>query len=307
MSERHARSRWFSRVVPGVIAHPWRVLLGWLVLLMVFGTFAGGAQDKLQGAGFDVDGSQSQEVSELLDRQFHDSTLTNAVVVYRSTGDVTQPPFANQVVAANQKLRAVDGVAQVRDLFSTGDPSLVSRDRHTLLATVSLTGGQNAAQNTIPALREALAGNQMDAKVTGFPAVQYDTYQLSKTDLAKTEMITFPLVAILLLLFFRTVVAAMLPLLLGGASVVAATGIIGLLGDQFPISVFALNIGSVVGLGIGIDFSLIIVRRFREERAAGREVPDAVERTMRTAGRSVLISGLTLVLAMAAVTAVYAT
>jgi uncharacterized membrane protein YdfJ with MMPL/SSD domain len=307
MSERHARSSRFSRIVPTVIAHPWRVILGWVLLLAVFGGFAGGAQDALQGAGFDVGGSESEQVSELLDQHFHDSTLTNAVVVYRSPKeDVTQPPFGNQVITADQKLRAVAGVAQVRDVFSTGDPTLVSRDRHTMLATVSLSGGQNAAQNAIPALRESLAASGLDVKVTGFPAVQYDTYQLSKTDLAKTEMITFPLVAILLLLFFRTVVAAMLPLLLGGASVVAATGIIGLLGQQFPISVFALNIGSVVGLGIGIDFSLIMVRRFREERAAGRPVPEAVERTMSTAGRSVLISGLTLVLAMAAVTLVYA-
>jgi RND superfamily putative drug exporter len=306
MSERHARAGRFSRIIPAVVAHPWRVLLGWLVLLAVFGGFAGGAQDALQGAGFDVGGSQSQQVSELLDAQFHDSTLTDAVVVYRSSGDVTAPDFANRMIAADAKLRTVAGVAEVRDVFSTDNPTLVSQDRHTAITTVSLEGGQNAAQNAIPALRDALHGSGMDAKVTGFPAVQYDTYQLSKTDLAKTEMITFPLVAILLLLFFRTAVAALLPLLLGGASVVTATGIIGLLGRQLPISVFALNIGSVVGLGIGIDFSLIIVRRFREERAAGRLVPEAVERTMRTAGRSVLISGLTLVLAMIAVTAVYA-
>ena len=294
----------FSRFGALVRRRRYVVLIVWLVLAGGFGAMAGHAQKSLQGAGFDVNGSESQRVSEILDKQFHASPLTSAVVVYKSSGPVTDADFSAKASALDTRLRAVPGVTEVRSFFDVGDPSLLAKDQHLAIAVVSLAGGQNAAQNAIPALRDVTTGAGIDVKVTGFPGVQYDTFKLSKDDLAKTEMITFPVVMIFLLIFFRTIVAALVPLVLGGIAVASATGLIGILGDQFPISVFALNIGSLIGLGLSIDFSLIMVRRFREELAT-KEVPDAIARTMATAGRSVFYSGLTLLFSMAAVTIVF--
>ncbi|GAB3427863.1 MMPL family transporter [Flindersiella endophytica] len=267
----------------------WWVLAIWLLVVGGFGVLAGGAADSLQGAGFDVAGSQSQQVTELLDEEFRGSTATSPVVMYQS---------GTRREAVEQTMRAVDGVVEVR--------SVTSEDRRTVATTVAMTGGQSAAQDAVPRLRSALADAGVEASITGFPAVQYDTYEQSQADLAKTELITFPVVAVFLLLFFGTAVAAAVPLLLGLAAVVTATGILALLGDQFAISVFALNIGSLVGLGLSIDFSLIMVRRFREEQAAGHDVADAVRATMATSGRSVLFSGLTLMLSMALTTVAFA-
>jgi uncharacterized membrane protein YdfJ with MMPL/SSD domain len=266
----------------------WWVMAIWLMVVGTFGVLAGEAADTLRGAGFDVAGSQSQQVDALLDEEFHASTATSPVVMY-------QADAGRETV--EQTLRAVDGVVEVR--------SVLGEDGRTVATTVAVTGGQSAAQEAVPTLRSALADAGVDASVTGFPAVQYDTYEQSQADLAKTELITFPVVAVFLLLFFGTVVAASVPLLLGLAAVVTATGMLALLGEQFAISVFALNIGSLVGLGLSIDFSLVMVRRFREERSAGRDVADAVRITMATSGRSVLFSGLTLMLSMALTTVAF--
>jgi RND superfamily putative drug exporter len=266
----------------------WWVMAIWLMVVGAFGVLAGGAADSLQGAGFDVAGTQSQQVDELLDEEFHASTATSPVVVY-------QAGAGREMV--EQTLRAVDGVVEVR--------SVLGKDGRTVATTVAVASGQSAAQDAVPTLRSALADAGVNASVTGFPAVQYDTYEQSQADLAKTELITFPVVAVFLLLFFGTVVAASVPMLLGLAAVVTATGMLALLGEQFAISVFALNIGSLVGLGLSIDFSLVMVRRFREERSAGRDVADAVRMTMATSGRSVLFSGLTLMLSMALTTVAF--
>ncbi len=295
----------FSRLGAFVTRRGWWVVVLWLIAAGGFGAFAGKAQTSLQGAGFDVSGSESQVVERILDEAFHDSATTNAVIVYSADGKATSASFAKKASAVDDKLRKVPGVAKVRSYYTDGDQMLLSKDEHTAITVVSLSGGQSEAQNKVPDLRKQTEGAGIDVKVTGFPAVQYDTYKLSQDDLAKTEMITFPVVAIFLLIFFRTVVAALVPLALGGLSVTIATGALRLLATQTSISVFAVNIGSLVGLGIAIDFCLVMVRRMREERAAGASSEQAVYTMMATSGRSVMFSGLTLLLSMGLVTAIF--
>ena len=133
----------------------------------------------------------------------------------------------------------------------------------------------------------------------GRPAVYSDTLDTSETDLRRSELFTFPIVLILLLLVFRTVVAALIPLVLGACAVSIAMTILYLVGSHVDTSVFALNVGSMIGLGLGIDFSLIVINRYRQEMAGGRDPADALAMTMATAGRSITYSGITVILAMA--------
>ena len=129
--------------------------------------------------------------------------------------------------------------------------------------------------------------------VGGGPVFYADIQSVSEADLRRAEEIAFPFAIIALLLVFRSVIAAGLPAAIGGCSVVVSLALLYLLAQVFPVSIFALNITTLFGLGLGVDYSLFMVSRFREELKRGHTVPDAVGITMSTAGRAVFFSGLT--------------
>lgn len=297
---------WFGQLGAFVTRRRRAVLIAWLVLLLPLGAIAGGAQKSLLSGGFDVPGSQTMDVEKLLGKEFHASSMSSVVVVYQDGGrTVSDAGFASGATKGDKALRALPEVESVRSYFDTGDKSLVSVNQEAAISLVALKGGVSRAQDAVPILRDHLRDPGIDAKVTGFPAIQYDTYQISQSDLKKTESITFPVVLIFLLLFFGTVVSALLPLVLGVVAIIASTGVIGLVAKGTDVSIFALNIGSMVGLGLAIDFSLFMVRRYREERARGLEVPEAVQATVRTSGRSITFSGLVLIGSMVVVYGIF--
>jgi putative drug exporter of the RND superfamily len=177
-------------------------------------------------------------------------------------------------------------------------PDFVSTDNHTTYAIVTLEGSDNDLEHATPELRELVENDAVEAYLVGNAAVNYDVEKASAEDLAHVERFTFPIVAILLVLVFGSLVAAGVPLVLGAVTVLVALGFIWLLAQATDVSIFALNIGTMIGLGLAIDFSLIMVSRFREElRSAPLEV--ALERTLQTSGRSITYSGITLALTMA--------
>src|SRR5439155_6567327 len=129
--------------------------------------------------------------------------------------------------------------------------------------------------------------------VTGPPIFYDDIQTVTERDLRRAEAISLPIAAAALLLVFGSVLAALLPALLGGATVLITLALVALLTQITFISIFSLNMVTMLGLGLGIDYSLFIVSRFREELAAGELVPEAVARALATAGQSVLFSGAT--------------
>ena len=131
----------------------------------------------------------------------------------------------------------------------------------------SLKGDEGETQTYVEGVREALEETSLEHYVTGAAAVNHDFQETSEKDLKRAEVLTAGLVLLLLLFTFRTVVAAVVPLLLGAAAVISATAVLYLIGTLADTSIFALNIASMIGLGLAIDFSLIVVSRFREELA----------------------------------------
>src|SRR5207302_10574030 len=133
----------------------------------------------------------------------------------------------------------------------------------------------------------------LKTNIGGGPVFYEDIQSVSERDLRRAEMLAFPFALIALLLVFRSVVAAALPALVGGCAVVVTLALIFGLGQLTTLSIFVLNITTLFGLGLGVDYSLFMVSRFREELARGRSVDDAVTITVATAGRAVTFSGLT--------------
>jgi uncharacterized membrane protein YdfJ with MMPL/SSD domain len=295
----------FARLGLAMARAKWVVLVAWLVVVGVSaGLLAPRATEVVKGGGFVIGGSESAKAAEILESDFNASTRSNVVVVFHDpNADVLDPAFRTEVEAGLERLAAVEGVLSVFSYYTTGQPQLVSEDRHTTIALVALGGDEEKVQEEVGELRESLEGvSGVEHYVTGLPAINYDTEVTSESDLRRSELFTIPIVLILLLLVFRTVISAVIPLILGGFGVVTTLGLLYPIGSVTDTSIFALNVASMIGLGLGIDFSLIVISRYREEREAGYAVQEAIARTMATAGRSITYSGVTVVLAMAVLT-----
>jgi RND superfamily putative drug exporter len=297
----------FARLGASMVRWRWVVLGVWLVVLVVVGgLLAPKAPKALKGGGFIDPDSESAKAAAILDTEFNASTFTSAVAVFHSTsGTVDDSTFKDQVTRTADSLAAVHGVRSVQTFYSSENPLLVSADRHTTFALVPLEGNEGDIQELVPDLRASIKNIPLEHYLTGTPAVNSDLQSTSEDDLKRSEVYTVPIVVILLLLVFRTVVAALLPLLIGACSIVLALGGMYLVSTQTEVSIFALNVTTMIGLGLGIDFSLILVNRFREEVANGRRVDDAVVTSMATAGRSITYSALTVLLAMFVLTLLF--
>jgi RND superfamily putative drug exporter len=186
----------------------------------------------------------------------------------------------------------------VQTAASTGDAGFMSKDGHAAFATLSFDASTEQVQRMIPDVRSRLAPTGLTTYLTGDPAVYADIEQISAEDLRTAEMYTIPIAIIVLVLIFGTLVAAALPVIGGGMAVTVTLGMFWVLAQFLDISVFAMNVATLLGLAVGIDYSLFMVGRFREELSAGRSVAEAVEITVEHAGRSIFFSGLTVVVGL---------
>ena len=264
----------FARLGSFMYRFRWWVLGAWLVILGICGAFAPKAVDVLQSGGIEAPGSDSSIASGLLAGEFNVSALNNvAIVLHSDTQTIDDAQFEEQVVDAGKRVRGVEGVTRVVTYYGTLLPTLVSEDEHTTIVFASLKGDEGEAQTYVEGVREALEETSLEHYVTGAAAVNHDFQETSEKDLKRAEVLTAGLVLLLLLFTFRTVVAAVVPLLLGAAAVISATAVLYLIGSLADTSIFALNIASMIGLGLAIDFSLIVVSRFREELAKHKDPP----------------------------------
>jgi putative drug exporter of the RND superfamily len=246
---------------------------------------------------------------ELIDRELPGRPPTIGLVFSHPTLRATDPAFRTAVEQALAPLKADKRVARIRTAWDSQPPEAtrLSRDGHRTLASVELTGREPAFASMtfggLPpglyaAIRSQVRSDTLEVLATGPAAMNYDFYQVTRSDLRRSELVVLPLVLVLLLLVFGSGVAASLPLIVGVLAV--AVGLAGtlLLGRVTPVSGYAANIVSMIGLGVAIDYSLFVVTRFREEM---RDYPvsEALARTLGTAGRAVVFSGLTVAIGLA--------
>ena len=248
----------------------------------------------------------SKTGQSLLTSRMHVPQKANEVVVVRSaTQTAADPAFRAAVLSLQARIAALGPgvVDSVGSAFRGGTPALISADRHTTILPIVMAGDLTQAEKNVDkvhAIVHAADGRGgFDTLITGTASIQSDFSQAAAHDLQRGEGIGLPIALIILLIVFGAVIAAGLPVVLALIAITLAVALTALLGQTFSVSVFAINMISMMGLATGIDYSLFIVSRYREERALGRDKIDALSVTGGTASRAVLFSGLTVVLALA--------
>ncbi|MBP1784158.1 MULTISPECIES: MMPL family transporter [Micromonospora] len=287
--------------------NPVKVILVWLVLLAGAAVSAGYFTSHLTGNTNSVIGSDSEKAAQLISAEFPDTpSETDFVVLHSTSIDAQDPAFREVVRTAVERYRQAPDVRTVVSPYDAPD-RLIAPGGKTALVPVSLDGDDKKLQEQagpLGEIAEGLGTGQVEAYFTGVSPLAAAAVEQGNEDLSMAETIGFPAAAIVLLLAFGSLVAAAIPLLLGVVAVLAAFGALGIATHFTTFDVFVQTAVSMVGIALGIDYTLFIVTRFREELAkagdSGRpERARAIGRTVATAGQAVLFSGITVVVSLA--------
>ena len=278
-----------------------------LVLTVVFLALAAGSggnvATRLSNGGFDDPAAESTVARDTLLRSLGTGSPNLVLLVTAEGGSVDDPSVVAAGQALTAELAAEPGVAEVASYWSLGSPPpLESADGSRALVLGRITGTDDEVRERIKVLGPAYtrAGDAVSVTVTGQAEVFRQVGSTIEHDLQTAELIALPITLLLLVFIFGSVVAALLPLAIGIFSVFATFLVLRLLTDVTDVSVFALNLTTALGLGLAIDYSLFIVSRYREELAAGRGINAAIVRSVRTAGRTVAFSSVTVAISLAA-------
>ena len=296
----------FRLIADLVSKRPAWVLAFWVVLLVVSAPFASLAPKRLVGSASAVANSEAQAVNKLFETKFDQRQIDRTILVSESSLGSENPKFKSQYNTLTTELGKLNGVSSLTRYYDDSPLKLRSQDAEfdgkTITATI-LETRLNKPEAVLESIREKVKASPIpDTKfyVTGATAVTQDFLNLSESDTKRSEFSALPLIALILVLAFGALVAAGIPLIVGMVSITVAMAAVYGVTQFFEVSSFAQSVITMLGLGAGIDYALLLVNRFREELSNGRDPRQAAANTSRTAGRAVAFSGLTVAIAMAA-------
>ncbi len=272
----------------------WPVIALWLVAFVLGLAALPRLHHELKGGGFTNPGAPAQQALDLMQRRLHSGLAEIAIVFTSPTLDARDPRFAQAEARALAGITpaTVPGLQAVRTYASSGDKTLLSTDGKASLAALVFNSQIEQAQQQVGRIQAKLRPGPLRAYITGDPAVFQALETVSASDLRRAETYALPFALIVLIVVFGSVVAAALPVIGGGLAVTVTLGVLYLLAQRFSLSIFTMNVASLLGLAVGIDYSLFIVGRFREELAHGADVARAIETTVAHAGRAIFFSGI---------------
>ncbi|MGW1496312.1 MMPL family transporter [Streptomyces sp. NPDC002402] len=285
-----------------VTARPRLSLLAALVLTAL-AVFAGSSVAERMGSGGWADPSaESTYATKALEREFPASQPNVLLLVDSGRASVDDPAVAAEGRRLAERLAAEKDVTGVGSYWQTGSPALRAQDGRQALIAARIQGDEKAAAEVLQRIAPDFRGahGPVDVSIGGPVAVQHEMTTIIQDDLLRAEMIALPVTLVLLVMVFGSAIAALLPLGVGIVAILGTNAVLRGITEFADVSVFAQNLTTALGLGLAIDYALFIVRRFREELAAGAEVREAVGITLRTAGRTVLFSALTVAVSLAA-------
>ncbi|RZU49726.1 RND superfamily putative drug exporter [Krasilnikovia cinnamomea] len=287
---------WWGRAVVRV---RWWVIAAALALVVTGATWGAGVFGALTGGGYADPNSESNRAAKTIAAELGRQDPGVLVLWSSDTATVDDPAFRSAVAARVAALRARPEVAGVTSYLDAKAPGMVSKDRHATFAAVQLAdGSEDEKLAAYQAIEPELHAPGLQMKAGGLAAFGAQANAQTKEDLTRAELFSLPVLLVLLILVFRGLIAALSPLVIGGIAILGAFVAVRTLTYFTEISVFAINVITLLGLGMAVDYSLFVVSRFREELANGRDVPAAIRATVATAGRTVVVSGLTIVLAL---------
>jgi putative drug exporter of the RND superfamily len=280
--------------------HRWLVIAIWLLCLLASAPLIPRLTNVLEVGGFSNPNIEAARARALLEEDIASFAPSTLVVIFESDALVaTDPAFAAEADAALARvieLPEVIGASRFQD-----NPVQISADGRTAYTLVNLSLSPEQSQRLMPDIRERVGATDLDVTLAGAPAFYEDVERISEQDLRRAELIAVPFALIALVLVFGSIVGAAIPLAVGGLSVAAVLGVIYLVAGVVDMSIFVLNLATMLGLGLAIDYSLFMTSRFREELQE-RPIDEAVAVTVGTAGRAVFFSGLTVLIGLAGLT-----
>ena len=297
---------WIARTL---VRRRWWVIALWAIIGVFAFLRAPSTPEKLNPRGGNNRPTQASTVDRLLNERFSGSLGEYYVVALEAPMAQDAGPGAAVLDSVIAALRAQPHVRGVVAYPTTNDTTFISRDRRTSLIVVALAplGSDSISKLVTPTrallrgtLQRAGADSSWHSYVTGRSPLDLDTRQLTTEDSRRGELQLLPFTFVILVLAFGALVAALLPILIGVMAIAVSLAIVGALTPFMSMSIFVLTIATMIGLGVGIDYSLLMVTRFREELGRGLNRRDAAINTILTAGGAVVTSGLTVVVGFAA-------
>ncbi len=289
--------------------HPKKVLLAVGIFTVLAFGLTKNVEQHLKAAGFSDPATESARAQSLLiEKSGSESQPAIIVRVRSSAGDgsplrLHSPSLRREARRLTAGLRSLDGVARTENPLAGGSPQLIAPDRSSLLLAAYFSSDDvQVLSHGADEASERLASGKYDVTVGGLAAGFNEVNDTVHSDLVKAELIAFPLLFLLLLIVFRGVVAASIPLLVGMVSVGGTFLALLVMSKFVATSVFALNITTAMGLGLAVDYGLLLVTRYREELERDGPSRESHRRLVESAGRTVIFSGLTVASAMAAIT-----
>lgn len=284
--------------------HSKLVLFGFVGLIIASTFWGFQVFGNLKGGGYDNPNSDSALVQEILESEFGVDPVELIVLVdlpgQADSMTASGPEFFPLVQDLTDEIAEIEGVESAVNYYMLGSPpQLKSEDGKLIYLLVDLDNSANQAP-IVKQIVDDYTGDYRGAEVhvSGFGAVTKAINEQIESDIIRAEIVAVPIVIILLLFVFGSLVAAGLPLFVGGLAIVGSFFVIWVASQFTDVSIFSLNLITGLGLGLGIDYSLLVVNRFREERAAGNDVQTAVINTVASAGKTVVFSGLTVALVL---------
>ncbi len=284
------------------------VLLAWVVVAAFALPLATKVEDVVQVEGGTLSHSEAGRATRLIQEAFSQPVSHFFVITVRAPVPIDSSRTQALLASVSEAAAAEPYITRVVSYLVTPDSSFVSSDRRTTFVIAAARADSlHDPTPEVPGFRHAIhsavqafpTGAEFDVHVTGGPALDYDARSVSTEDVRSGERKSLPVSGVILILAFGALVAAVLPLVVGVFAITCALALVNLAAAFHPMSVFVLTIVSMVGLAVGIDYSLLIVTRFREELNRGRGARASAARTINTAGRAVVTSGLTVAVGFA--------